>query len=1115
LIGGISRIVRLVTSSIDRLVERALGTAGAVSVAGIHEWGQFHNSRLARHVLARLACPDDPDACFRLGDKGLERAVLNLEAVCALGATVGLKARTLEERATALRLFDLAERRLGGRMPAEYQELHVMTACLSGKRGRVESLMRTYSGLSDHFAGALHCHGVHPRNGGTTEAFMQRLKAFAGWPELVLDGGELSIDRLRTAEVAAIEDGPLISVVMTCFEPDEKLLSAVRSVVAQSWQRWELLLVDDGSGPEYRDVLLEAAGLDPRVRLMIQPENAGTYQARNRAMALAEGQFITGLDSDDWAHPRRLELQVQPLIDRSELVMVESLSIAVHSDLSLVIDPQTAVVAARSTPIMVRARAVLQRVGFYDEVRRTADSEYRFRIRTAFGKRRTMRLRERPLTLVRHADDTLSAGEVSRHWMSASRFAYHSGFTRWHRKIAKDEASPHLASMARPRPFPITRDITRNKSRSLAITYDRIYAADWSALDKRRRRMLDDAARRAARGGAVGLFHCPDWERVDGDRALIHETVLETAAEHGLDFVDLDERHTAPVAVPTAAYAELLRFEHPGLAADRVHVQSGDRVPDLPSIPVPKPVPGPNRKRRVRNALKSLPRGLRRSVRRPLRVAAAGVVLVAIALAATGIVPPLAAAAGVLCLLAAAVHRRLRHALDRERANAVTPKPAKPARTGRIPESKRRILEQWETRLLNGWSASAGAVLTEIAESDSGHHESKVRALAALCAHRADLARRTPRKLDLDIVIVSTLNLRGGTSSANAAEILAYRSAGLTVGLVHHPVKDRAMGRPVDPRLQELIDGERVVRIEPGDAVRCDLAIVRFPVALAELMEDLPRIEAARTVLLVNQTPFEEYGLAGGYGTAWSIRDVHRNVTDWLGPHTWYPIGPTVRDVLRGHHADEIEGIDLADDLWYETIDAADWTPAEPRVLAEGEPFRIGRHSRDHVTKFPNMAGRFRAAYPDADDVEVHLLGGRGAVQRLLGAVPPRWTAHEFGSMSAVDFLAGVDAYSYFIDENLVEAFGRAPLEAMAAGVPCILPPGFAELFGDGALYCEPDGVAALVRRLADDPAFRAERAAAGLRTVQERFSPEALLRRVSGLGVIIPSGQLSLGGVR
>lgn len=515
------------------------------------------------------------------------------------------------------------------------------------------------------------------------------------------------------------------------------------------------------------------------------------------------------------------------------------------------------------------------------------------------------------------------------------------------------------------------------------------------------------------------------------------------------------------------------------------------------------------------------------AVKRPIWMAAmAAPALPAIAIACLGDGAQATASAtmGALGLSSAMVALSLRRTLNAARTAAAskTAPPARaPKRSRKVPKQRAEELRSWQSRLDNGWSTSASEALRRVAESEQEHPESRVRALAALCGHSAARrgARRSARNLRADIVIVSTMNLRGGTTSANTAEILAYRAAGLRVGLVHHPVLDRAMGRPIDDRIRALIDGDRVFEVGPHDTVECDLAIARFPVALANLMDDRPRIDAARAVLLVNQTPFEQYGPTGGYGTAWSIRDVHRNVTDWLGPHTWYSIGPAVRDTLRTHHAEELSGVEQADDFWYETIDVAEWTPRSRHVRAEGEPIRIGRHSRDHVTKFPNMAKRLRDAYPSAEDLEVHVLGGHEALRRILGAIPEEWVSHPFGAMSAVEFLGSVDVYAYFVDEDLVEAFGRAPLEAMAAGVPCILPGEFAELFGDGALYCEPDKVEAHARLLMADPDLYAERVRAGLRVVHERFSPEALLRRVSGLGVAVepsePAAAMSAGGVR
>ncbi|MEV3934428.1 glycosyltransferase [Glycomyces sp. NPDC049804] len=1292
-------------TNVDALIERALDSLGSARCKDIHEWGQYHNSRLALRVLAQLAFPDDPDVLLALRERvpRLAKAALNLEALCALAASVAMKATTDDQRTHALALFDLAYRRLGAQMPREYRELHVTTAHLHGRKRQVRQLLQSYSGISAMLVDSIDCQNAHPRLGGSVRAYLRKFRRFTDWPELEAPerGAPLHFDGLRTAPLKPIEKGPMISVVMTCFQPGEGLLTAVRSVVAQTWQNWELLLVDDGSGPEYEPILLEAAALDPRVKLLIQPENAGTYQARNRAMAVAKGKFITGLDSDDWSHPTRLAKQVRPMLSNDGLVMVESRCIAVAEDLSLMIDPQIALIAARSTPIMIRADAVLKKVGFYDEVRKTADSEYRFRVKAAFGDQAALRMGGGPLTAVRYNGSTLSAGEVSRHWMLPSRFAYHSGFSRWHRAIGRGQASPFMASMPRPRPFPIANDITRSNAENRAIVYGRIYAADWSALDAKRRMMLDEAATRADEGVAVGLLHCPDWAGVCAEQALMDRTVLKVAAAHGLDFVEMEARHKAPVVVPTEEYAELLCFEHPVLDARRIEImpectasapntrsatdaasepdavsdsgecrtpvgqsshffgrsevdaggkghalhpaaasaaaavsasgaagaasdataavalaaasaatadgaapgssaesaagvagasataadpaagrpllqraqpEAEDRPQDrrrpssfrglrrgdlllitgglasaaasalaakaiepaalpwvagaglavwagsllalaawraviLPAVagwppsapPRPKPiVPQP------RSGKRRLLRKIARAVeKRPLWTTAA----IAPLLPVLGVLAPQSwlpagIALTVLCFLAAGMQSRLVSLLDRGRADAAGPESVNAADIATVSAKKLALVEPWEVKLNHGWSTSAKARLEKFARGSArGHTETQMHALAALCAYRARV-RRPARTLHVDIVIVSTLNLKGGTTSANEAEVLAYRSAGLTVGLVNHPVKERAAGRPVDPKIRALFDDDGVFEIGPDDTVHCDLAIMRFPVAFEDIMEDRPEIKAARTVLLVNQTPFEEYGPTGGYGTAWSIGAVHRNVTDWVGPHTWYAIGPAVRDVLRTHHAEEMADIDLAEDFWYETIDIADWTPRRRRHRAEGEPIRLGRHSRDHVTKFPNMAKRLRAAYPDAEGIEVHMLGAHDALQRILGTIPERWTSHPFGSMSAVDFLGEVDVYAYFIDENLLEAFGRAPLEAMAAGVPCILSPDFAELFGDGAIYCEPGEVEARVRELGADRAYYAERAAAGLRVVEERFSPDALLRRVKGLGV-------------
>lgn len=88
----------------------------------------------------------------------------------------------------------------------------------------------------------------------------------------------------------------LISCITTVFNEGPLLLTSVNSILAQSLGDFELLIVDDGSGPETKAIL---AGLgDPRIRVITQA-NDGLSSARNRALEQARGDYICFLDADD------------------------------------------------------------------------------------------------------------------------------------------------------------------------------------------------------------------------------------------------------------------------------------------------------------------------------------------------------------------------------------------------------------------------------------------------------------------------------------------------------------------------------------------------------------------------------------------------------------------------------------------------------------------------------------------------------------------------------------------------------------------------------------------------------------------------------------------------
>jgi hypothetical protein len=103
-----------------------------------------------------------------------------------------------------------------------------------------------------------------------------------------------------------IVDPPLFTIVTPMYDAADVVGAAIRSAQQQTLADFELIVIDDGSTDGSTEIVAALAAQDPRIRLEAQ-ENQGANAARNRAMALARGRYITFLDSDDLKLPTYLE----------------------------------------------------------------------------------------------------------------------------------------------------------------------------------------------------------------------------------------------------------------------------------------------------------------------------------------------------------------------------------------------------------------------------------------------------------------------------------------------------------------------------------------------------------------------------------------------------------------------------------------------------------------------------------------------------------------------------------------------------------------------------------------------------------------------------------------
>ena len=171
----------------------------------------------------------------------------------------------------------------------------------------------------------------------------------------------------------------VVSVVMPVYNTQRYLARAIESILGQTLQEFELIIIDDGSTDRSKQILEAYARRDGRIRL-ISRENKGISYTRNEGVNLAQSELIAVMDSDDIAHSHRLEMQCEymsrhadcvALGSRVELIDAEGNAIREWSSEIEHAEIESAHLDGRSgamcNPVTIVRREALQGVGGYDE----------------------------------------------------------------------------------------------------------------------------------------------------------------------------------------------------------------------------------------------------------------------------------------------------------------------------------------------------------------------------------------------------------------------------------------------------------------------------------------------------------------------------------------------------------------------------------------------------------------------------------------------------------------------------------------------------------------------------------------------------------------------------
>lgn len=105
----------------------------------------------------------------------------------------------------------------------------------------------------------------------------------------------------------------LVSIITPMYNAEKWIEKTILSVQGQSYQNWEMIIIDDCSSDNSAIIVKNMAKLDNRIKYHKNVENSGVAVTRNRGIGYSIGQYIAFLDSDDLWYPEKLEKQIEKM----------------------------------------------------------------------------------------------------------------------------------------------------------------------------------------------------------------------------------------------------------------------------------------------------------------------------------------------------------------------------------------------------------------------------------------------------------------------------------------------------------------------------------------------------------------------------------------------------------------------------------------------------------------------------------------------------------------------------------------------------------------------------------------------------------------------------------
>ncbi len=192
-----------------------------------------------------------------------------------------------------------------------------------------------------------------------------------------------------------VDDYPLVSVVIPMYNAQDWIVGLLESILRQTYQKLEIILVDDGSTDESREIVTKFSARNSGIQIrVIHQQNSGVSEARNEGVRQSTGELLAFVDSDDIWMAEKIERQVREIIKRNASAVSCSYAIFRDSDLEVldVVHPVWSLEGVRnwllfrsyggllSSTLMLKKEVFYRTGPFRTELSLSADIEFAWRL---------------------------------------------------------------------------------------------------------------------------------------------------------------------------------------------------------------------------------------------------------------------------------------------------------------------------------------------------------------------------------------------------------------------------------------------------------------------------------------------------------------------------------------------------------------------------------------------------------------------------------------------------------------------------------------------------------------------------------------------------------------